>query len=82
LVGKPEGKRPLTRSRHRWVDHIKTDLREREWDGLDWIDLAQDTDKCRALVNTLINFRVPLNVVKFLSRCIIGSSSRRSQLHE
>jgi hypothetical protein len=45
LVGKPEGKRPLGRPRYRWVDNIKMDLREIEWDGMDWIDLAQDSDK-------------------------------------
>jgi hypothetical protein len=44
LVAKPEGKRPLGRQRHRWVDNIKMDLREIEWDGMDWIDLAQDRD--------------------------------------
>jgi hypothetical protein len=59
LVGKPEGKRPLARPRRRWVDNIKTDLREIGWDGMDWIDLAQDRDKWRALVNTVMNLRVP-----------------------
>jgi hypothetical protein len=44
LVGKPEGKRPLGRLRHRWVDNIKMDLRKVEWDGIDWIDVAQDRD--------------------------------------
>jgi hypothetical protein len=44
LVGIPEGKRPLGRTRHRWVDNIKMDLREIGWDGMDWIDLAQDMD--------------------------------------
>jgi hypothetical protein len=44
LVGKPEGKRPLGRPRRRWVDNIKMDLREIVWDGMDWIDLAQDRD--------------------------------------
>jgi hypothetical protein len=48
LVGKPEGKRPLGRPRRRWVDNIKMDLREIEWDG----DMAQDRDQWRALVNT------------------------------
>jgi hypothetical protein len=42
LVGKPEGKRPLGRSRRRWMDNIKMDLREIRWGGMDWIDLAQD----------------------------------------
>jgi hypothetical protein len=50
LVGKPEGKRPVGRPRHRWVDNIKIDLREIRWDGMDWIDLAQDRDQWRACV--------------------------------
>jgi hypothetical protein len=59
LVGKPEGKRPLGRPRHRWVDNIKMDLREIGWDGMDWIELAQDRDQWRALVNMVMNLRVP-----------------------
>jgi hypothetical protein len=59
LVGKPEGKRPLGRPRRRWVDKIKIDLRETGWDGVDWIELAQDRDQWRALVNTVMNLRVP-----------------------
>jgi hypothetical protein len=55
LVGKPEGKRPLGRPRHRWVDNIKMYLREMGWGGMDWIDLAQDRDQWRALVDTVIN---------------------------
>jgi hypothetical protein len=58
-MGKPEGKRPLGRSRRRWVDNIKMDLREIEWGGMDWIDPAQDRNQWRALVNTVINLRVP-----------------------
>jgi hypothetical protein len=58
LVGKPEGKRPLGRPRHRWEDNIKMDLREIELGGMDWIDLAQDRDQWRALVNTAMNLRV------------------------
>jgi hypothetical protein len=53
-----KGKRPLERPKRRWVDNIKIDLRETGWDGMDWIDLAQDRDQWRALVNTIINFRV------------------------
>jgi hypothetical protein len=53
-VGKPEGNRPLERPRHRWEDNIKMDLREIEWDGIDRIDMAQDRDQWRALVNTLM----------------------------
>jgi hypothetical protein len=59
LVGKPEGKRPLGRPRRRWVDNIKMDLRETGWDGADWMDMAQDRDQWRALVNTVLNLRVP-----------------------
>jgi hypothetical protein len=59
LVGKPEGRRPLGRPRRRWVDNIKMDLRETGWDGMDWIDLAQDTGHWRALVNTVMNLWVP-----------------------
>jgi hypothetical protein len=59
LVGKPEGKRPLRRPRSRWVDNIKIDLRELGWDGVDWIDLAQDRVQWRAVVNTVMNLRVP-----------------------
>jgi hypothetical protein len=59
LVGKPEEKRPLRRPRRRWVDNIKMDLRDIGWDGMDWIDLAQDRDQWRALVNTIMNLRIP-----------------------
>jgi hypothetical protein len=59
LVVKPEGKRPLGRPRRRWVDNIKTDLREIGRDGVDWMDMAQDTDQWRALVNAVLNLRVP-----------------------
>jgi hypothetical protein len=58
LVGNPEGKRPLERPRRRWVDNIKMDLREIGWDGMDWIDLAQDRNQWRALVNAIMNLRV------------------------
>jgi hypothetical protein len=59
LAGKPEGKRPVGRPRRRWVDNIKIDLGEIGWDGMDWIDLAQDRNHWRALVNTVMNLRVP-----------------------
>jgi hypothetical protein len=58
LVGKPEGKRPVGRSRRRWVDNIKIELREIGSDGMDWTDLAQDNDQWRALVNTVMHLRV------------------------
>ncbi|PNF42589.1 hypothetical protein B7P43_G03097 [Cryptotermes secundus] len=59
LMGKPEGKRPLRRPRRRWVDNSKMDLREKEWDSVDWTDLAHDRYQWRALVNTEMNLRVP-----------------------
>jgi hypothetical protein len=59
LVGKPEGKRPLGRPRRRCVDNIKMDLREIGWDGADWNHMAKDRDQWRALVNTVLNLRVP-----------------------
>jgi len=58
LVGKPEGKRPLRRPRRRWEDNIKMDLREMGAGG-DWLELVQDRDRWRALVNKVMNFRVP-----------------------
>jgi hypothetical protein len=62
------------------MDNIKIDLREIGWDGMDWIDLAQDSEQWRPLVNTVMNIRVPENAGKFLSSCTIGSFSRRAQL--
>jgi hypothetical protein len=59
LVGEPEGKRPLGIRRRRWVDNIKMDLREIGWDGGDWIDLAQDRNQWRVLVNTVTKLRGP-----------------------
>jgi hypothetical protein len=59
LVGKPEGKKPLGRPRHRWIDNIKMDLLEIGLGVVNWIGLAQDRYKWRALVNTVMNFQVP-----------------------
>jgi hypothetical protein len=58
LVGKPEGKRPLGTPRCRWVDNIKMDVRELGWDEMDWIDLDQDRDQWRALLNMVMDYRV------------------------
>jgi len=58
LVGKPEGKKPLGRPRHRWEDNIQMELQEVEGGG-DWMELAQDRDRWWALVNTVMNFLVP-----------------------
>jgi hypothetical protein len=59
LMGKPEGKRPLGRQRHRLVDNIKMDVRVIGWDGMNWIDVAQDKDQWRALVYMLMNLQGP-----------------------
>jgi hypothetical protein len=59
LVGEPEGRRPLGRPRHKWVDNIKLGLREIGSDGMDWICLAQDRDQWRVLVNIILNLWVP-----------------------
>jgi hypothetical protein len=80
LVGKPEGKRPLGRPRRRLMDNIKIDVRETGWSRIDWIDVAQDRDRWRAVVYTVTNLRVPQNVGKCLGSCTTGGFSRRAQL--
>jgi hypothetical protein len=67
LVGKLEGKRPLGRPRRTWVDNIKIDLGEKGWGDVDWIGLAQDRNRWRALVNLVLNLRVPRNAGKLSS---------------
>ena len=67
LLGKHEGKRPLGRPSRRWEDNIKMDLQKLGGGGMDWIELARDRDRLRALVNAVMNFRVPLNVGYFLT---------------
>jgi hypothetical protein len=59
LVGKPEGRKPLGITRRKWEDNIRMDLRETGCEGVDWIRLAQDRDQWRAVVNTVMNLRVP-----------------------
>ena len=59
LVGKPTGKRPLGRPKRRWLDNIKMDLQDVGCRGMDWIELVKDRDRCRALVNAVMNLRVP-----------------------
>jgi len=67
LVRKPKGKRLLGRPRHRWEDTIKMDIQEVGWGVMDWIDLAQDGDSWRALLNAVINLQVPQNAGNFLT---------------
>jgi hypothetical protein len=74
-----KGRKPLGRPRRRWVDNIKIDPKEIGWSDKDWIYLAQDGDKWKALVNTVLKFRVPQYVGKFLRSCIISGFSRRAQ---
>jgi len=66
-VGKPADKRPLGSPRGRWEDNIKVDLQEVRCRAMDWIDLAQDWDRWRELVNAVMNLRVPLNAGNFLT---------------
>jgi hypothetical protein len=75
-VGKPGRKRPLRRPRHRWEDNIKMDLQELGCGGMDWTELAQDRDRWQALVNAVMNHRVPQNVENFLTCCRPVSFSR------
>jgi hypothetical protein len=67
LVGRSEGRRPLGRPRHRWEDSMKIYLGKIGFGDVDWIHLAQDRDRCRAVVNTVMNLRVPLNAGNFLT---------------
>ena len=66
LVGKPEGKRPLGRPRHRWEDNINIDIQEVGCEGMDWIQLVQDRDRWRALVNAVMNLRGSMKCGEFL----------------
>jgi hypothetical protein len=74
LVGKPKGKRPLGRPRHRWVDNIKMDLREKGSGGMDWIYLAQDMNQWRGLVNTVMNIRFNTILGNFLVVPLLATS--------
>jgi hypothetical protein len=81
LVGKPEGKRPLGRPRRRWEDNIKVDLHEVGCGGMDTIELAQDRDMWRALVNEVMNIRVPQNAGNILTSFKPVSFSRMTLIH-
>ena len=80
LVGKPAGKRTLGKPRRRWEDNITMDLQEMGCVGMDWIELAQDRDSWRALVNAVMNLRVPENAGNFVTSCKPVSFSRRTLL--
>jgi hypothetical protein len=81
LMGKPVGTRPLGRARCRWEDNIKIDLQEVGCGGMDWIELAQNSDRWRALVNAVMNLRFPQNARNFLTGCKPVSFSRRTLLY-
>jgi hypothetical protein len=81
LVGNPEGKRPLGRPRRRWEDNIRIDLGEVRWGDVDWIGLAKDRNRWRALVNSVLNVRVPWNVGKLFSGLTSVGLSNSAQLH-
>jgi hypothetical protein len=81
LVGKPEGKRPLGRPRRRWLDSIRMDLVEVGWGYVDWIGLARDRDRWRALVNSVLNLRVPCNAGKLSSVQTTRDLPSSAQLH-
>ena len=81
LVGKPEGKRPLGRSRRRWVNNIRMDLQEVGCGYMEWIGLAHDRDRWRTLVSAVMNLRVPWNAGNFLTSCKPVSYSRRTLHH-
>jgi len=81
LVGKPEGRRPLGRPSRRWVYNIRTDLQEVGCGYMDWIGLAQDSDKWRTLMSAVMNLGVPRNAGNFLTSCKPVSFSRRTLHH-
>jgi hypothetical protein len=81
LMGRPEWKRPVGRPRRKWEDNVKMNLQEVGPWGMDWIELVQDRDRWRALVNAVMNLRVPYNAGNFLTSCKPVSFSRRTLLH-
>jgi hypothetical protein len=81
LVGKPEGRRPLGRLRRRWLDNIRMDLVEVGWGDVDWIGLAQDRDRWRALASSVLNLRVLQNAGKLSSVLTTRDLSSSAQLH-
>jgi hypothetical protein len=80
-VGKPEGKRPLGRPRRKWVDNNRMDIGEVGWSDVDWLGLAKDRNRWRALVNSVLNLRVPSNAGKLSSVLTSIGFSSSVQLH-
>jgi hypothetical protein len=78
LVGKLKGRRPLERPRRRWENGIKMDLRETGWEGVEWIHLAQDRDRWRAVVNAVMNLRVLAPRSQLVSRFCAGLRSMKN----
>ena len=81
LVGELEGKRSLGRPRRRWDDNIKMNIQKVERGGMDWINLAQDKDGWRAVVNAVMIFRVTLSAGNFLTDLKLACCSRRILFH-
>jgi hypothetical protein len=81
LVRKSVIKRPLGRPKRRWVDKIKKDLRRVEFDDMDCIVMAQNRERQRSLVNTVLNLQIPLNYWNLLSGCTSGVLSRIAQIY-
>jgi hypothetical protein len=81
LLGKPDGKRPLGRPRRRWLNNIKMDLGEVGWVDVDWICLSKDRSRWRALVNSVLNLRVPRNAGTLSSGLATDGFSSSAQLH-
>jgi hypothetical protein len=80
-MGNPEGKRPLGRPKRRWVDNIRIYLGEVGWGDVDWIGLAKDRNRWRALLNSVLNLRVPCNAGKLSSGPTSSGLSSSAQLH-
>jgi hypothetical protein len=77
LVGKSEGTRPLVEPRHKWEDNIKMYVKEIDWDGMDWINMVQDRDKCWHVVNMVVNLQVAQNASSVTNQGTISCSRQK-----